>query len=286
MDDVHYYRAHHADPAFLFTPDAEFPVCYGEKGIYHSLMTSADVPVEQRSVLSFEGGTAVNAVPGHAQAVVRAGGAPSSRRRRASRWSCSTSATPRRPWKLPACRLTSRRVPPGAQSHGHGLQRAREPAAGRRERHRDADRLLAGERPGWRRGARLLPDGGAHRGGNGTAARSILPAPTPISASSPSWRAAPPCRAAASRRPSTFAGIPPPSRATRCTRSWRRWRRRWAARARRRATTCRFCSTRKARPSRRCSPRTTRRRAEDAERAAVGGGRYAREFSLRGKLRP
>ena len=48
MDDVHYYRAHHADPAFLFTPDAEFPVCYGEKGIYHSLMTSADVPVEQR----------------------------------------------------------------------------------------------------------------------------------------------------------------------------------------------------------------------------------------------
>ena len=73
MDDVHYYRAHHADPAFLFTPDAEFPVCYGEKGIYHSLMTSADVPVEQRTVISLEGGTAVNAVPGHAQAVVRAG---------------------------------------------------------------------------------------------------------------------------------------------------------------------------------------------------------------------
>ena len=64
MDDVHYYRAHHADPAFLFTPDAEFPVCYGEKGIYHSLMTSADVPVEQRTVISLEGGTAVNAVPG------------------------------------------------------------------------------------------------------------------------------------------------------------------------------------------------------------------------------
>ena len=73
MDDVHYYRAHHAAPAFLFTPDAEFPVCYGEKGIYHSLMTSADVPVEQRTVISLEGGTAVNAVPGHAQAVVRAG---------------------------------------------------------------------------------------------------------------------------------------------------------------------------------------------------------------------
>ena len=73
MADVAYYHKHYDDPAFLFTPDAEFPVCYGEKGIYHSLMTSADVPVEQRTVISLEGGTAVNAVPGHAQAVVRAG---------------------------------------------------------------------------------------------------------------------------------------------------------------------------------------------------------------------
>lgn len=73
MADVAYYHKHYDDPAFLFTPDAEFPVCYGEKGIYHSLMTSADVPVEQRTMISFEGGTAVNAVPGHAQAVVRAG---------------------------------------------------------------------------------------------------------------------------------------------------------------------------------------------------------------------
>ena len=73
MADVAYYRERYADPLFLFTPDAEFPVCYGEKGIYHSLMTSADVPVEQRTVISLEGGTAVNAVPGHAQAVVRAG---------------------------------------------------------------------------------------------------------------------------------------------------------------------------------------------------------------------
>lgn len=72
MGDVHYYRAHHADPAFLFTPDAEFPVCYGEKGIYNGLLTSADLPTGERAVVLFEGGTAVNAVPGHAQAVVRA----------------------------------------------------------------------------------------------------------------------------------------------------------------------------------------------------------------------
>lgn len=70
MGDVRYYRAHHADPAFLFTPDAEFPVCYGEKGIYNGLLTSANLPVETRSVILFEGGTAINAVPGHAQAVV------------------------------------------------------------------------------------------------------------------------------------------------------------------------------------------------------------------------
>ena len=72
MGDVRHYRAHHADPAFLFTPDAEFPVCYGEKGIYNGLLTSADMPVRERAVVLFEGGTAVNAVPGHAQAVVRA----------------------------------------------------------------------------------------------------------------------------------------------------------------------------------------------------------------------
>ena len=72
MRDVAYYRAHHEDPAFLFTPDAEFPVCYGEKGIYNALLVSADVPIEQRSVVSFDGGVAVNAVAGTATAVIRA----------------------------------------------------------------------------------------------------------------------------------------------------------------------------------------------------------------------
>lgn len=32
MSDVHHYLENHADPDFLFTPDAEFPVCNAEKG--------------------------------------------------------------------------------------------------------------------------------------------------------------------------------------------------------------------------------------------------------------
>ena len=31
MKDVDYYLEHYPQPAFCFTPDAEFPVCYGEK---------------------------------------------------------------------------------------------------------------------------------------------------------------------------------------------------------------------------------------------------------------
>ncbi len=31
MHDVDYFAAHFEQPAFCFTPDAEFPVCNGEK---------------------------------------------------------------------------------------------------------------------------------------------------------------------------------------------------------------------------------------------------------------
>lgn len=70
MNDVPYYRERHADPAFLFTPDAEFPVCYGEKGGFDALITSA--PFTDPAIVEFEGGTATNAVPGVAHVVVRA----------------------------------------------------------------------------------------------------------------------------------------------------------------------------------------------------------------------
>ena len=88
MKDIAFYRAHYADPAFLFTPDAEFPVCYGEAGICSGVLASA--PLGGRgacgevalssgtgsfevcgAIEAIEGGVAVNAVPGTAWARVR-----------------------------------------------------------------------------------------------------------------------------------------------------------------------------------------------------------------------
>lgn len=72
MADVSYYRKHYKDPAFLFTPDAEFPVCYGEKGIFRGAVSSKSIRECERVIVEFEGGAATNAVPGTACAVVRA----------------------------------------------------------------------------------------------------------------------------------------------------------------------------------------------------------------------
>ena len=66
MKDVAYYRERYSDPAFLFTPDAEFPVCYGESGICSGTLSSA--PISGGVVAELEGGVAVNAVPGQAWA--------------------------------------------------------------------------------------------------------------------------------------------------------------------------------------------------------------------------
>ena len=68
MKDVAYYRAGHDDPAFLFTPDAEFPVCYGEAGICSGTLTSASLA--GGALVDISGGVAVNAVPGEAQAIL------------------------------------------------------------------------------------------------------------------------------------------------------------------------------------------------------------------------
>ncbi len=72
MADVAYYRKRYDDPAFLFTPDAEFPVCYGEKGGYDGTLTSKPIAECERIVLEFTGGAATNAVPGQAEALVKA----------------------------------------------------------------------------------------------------------------------------------------------------------------------------------------------------------------------
>lgn len=72
MRDVKYYRRSNPDPAFLFTPDAEFPVCYGEKGLYDATVRSSAISESQRAIVRMSGGAATNAVAGQAEAVVRA----------------------------------------------------------------------------------------------------------------------------------------------------------------------------------------------------------------------
>ena len=74
MGDVHWYLEHYDQPAFLFTPDAEFPVCCGEKGNYSATFTSEPVvgPAEGARIVSMDGGTASNAIPGLAEATIRA----------------------------------------------------------------------------------------------------------------------------------------------------------------------------------------------------------------------
>ncbi len=68
MQDVLWYKKNYPDPDFLFTPDASFPVCYGEKGILNYEL-SRDIPSDCK-LISIDGGMAVNAVPGLAFATV------------------------------------------------------------------------------------------------------------------------------------------------------------------------------------------------------------------------
>jgi succinyl-diaminopimelate desuccinylase len=69
MQDVEYYLAHELAPVFCFTPDAEFPVCNGEKGHFGAKLISP--ACEDGLILEFEGGVANNAVPDRASALVR-----------------------------------------------------------------------------------------------------------------------------------------------------------------------------------------------------------------------
>lgn len=70
MKDVPHYLAHNDAPAFLFTPDADFPVGYGEKGQLEGAFTFKARP--DGELLELEGGMATNAVPSRASALVRA----------------------------------------------------------------------------------------------------------------------------------------------------------------------------------------------------------------------
>ena len=61
MTDVHHYLETHENPAFLFTPDAEFPLCNAEKGLFGCTFASA--PIEGGLILSWSGAEATNAIP-------------------------------------------------------------------------------------------------------------------------------------------------------------------------------------------------------------------------------
>ena len=68
MEDVEYYLKNYPAPVFCFTPDAEFPVCNGEKGHFGGKIVS---PVCGGVILEMEGGVANNAVPDRASALVK-----------------------------------------------------------------------------------------------------------------------------------------------------------------------------------------------------------------------
>ena len=61
MSDVHHYLENHADPDFLFTPDAEFPVCNAEKGQFGATFVSPKI--DGGRIVSWSGAEASNAIP-------------------------------------------------------------------------------------------------------------------------------------------------------------------------------------------------------------------------------
>ncbi|MDR1515607.1 MAG: Sapep family Mn(2+)-dependent dipeptidase [Synergistaceae bacterium] len=71
MRDVPHYLSRNPEPLFCFTPDADFPVCNGEKGVYASgVFVSAPV---FSNISSFTGGLATNVIPADASCVIRGG---------------------------------------------------------------------------------------------------------------------------------------------------------------------------------------------------------------------
>ena len=69
MGDLEVYQKYCDDPDFLFSPDANWPLVYGEKGIWQAEITSKKI--ERGNLLELNGGSAPNAVPGFAHAKVK-----------------------------------------------------------------------------------------------------------------------------------------------------------------------------------------------------------------------
>ena len=68
MSDVHHYLESHEQPLFLFTPDAEFPVCNAEKGCFGGTFASASI--EDGAIRSWSGAEATNAIPSESVCVL------------------------------------------------------------------------------------------------------------------------------------------------------------------------------------------------------------------------
>ena len=71
MGDAEWYLSHFPAPKFCFTPDGSFPVCNGEKGIFHGRIISR---LPKGNITDIRGGLAGNAIPGKAEAWVRFSG--------------------------------------------------------------------------------------------------------------------------------------------------------------------------------------------------------------------
>lgn len=69
MGDVEYYLANYPAPLFCFSPDANFPLCNGEKGIYHGRILFK-LPLS--NIVDIRGGIVSNAIPDKAEATVKA----------------------------------------------------------------------------------------------------------------------------------------------------------------------------------------------------------------------
>lgn len=69
MADLDYYLANHKAPLFCFSPDANFPLCNGEKGIFHGKVVSW---LPMKRVKEIRGGVAANVIPDQAEAWVEA----------------------------------------------------------------------------------------------------------------------------------------------------------------------------------------------------------------------
>ncbi len=64
-EDIHHYKSTEELPAYGFTPDADFPAIYGEKGI---LSLGVEYPLEGSGLTNVSGGLAVNMVADYAKA--------------------------------------------------------------------------------------------------------------------------------------------------------------------------------------------------------------------------